>query len=171
MKLSNSRSRTIFLILVLILVPVLALSLTAQAYSQEGNAENDDEEEYDREIVVDMHDNYFEPDEIQVEPGEVIAFLVRNEGNLNHTFTVYLPADEDDDEDYREEPFINVELAGGEEEVVIAEMPEDESTLYFVCLPHEGIGMDGEIIVTEDPEIDEDEEDYNDEDEDNNGGY
>lgn len=171
MKLSNSRSRTIFLILVLILVPVLALSLTAQAYSQEGNAENDDEEEYDREIVVDMHDNYFEPDEIQVEPGEVIAFLVRNEGNLNHTFTVYLPADEDDDEDYREEPFINVELAGGEEETVIAEMPEDESTLYFVCLPHEGIGMDGEIIVTEDPEIDEDEEDYNDEDEDNNGGY
>jgi len=31
--------------------------------------------------------------------------------------------------------------------------------------------MDGEIIVTEDPEIDEDEEDYNDEDEDNTGRY
>ncbi len=142
------------LIFVLAIVPALLISLPLGAYGGAGDV--DAEEDPDREIVVDMHDNYFasedaleealEEDEfvIQVEPGEEINFIVRNVGDIHHTFTIYHSPDD------REEPLADVGLDGGEEETVTVTMPDEETELYLVCLPHENIDMVGEIVVTAD---------------------
>lgn len=42
----------------------------------------------DRTIELTMHDNYFEPESIEIEAGETIRFVVRNEGTLVHEFNI-----------------------------------------------------------------------------------
>tara|TARA_Y100001972_G_C7640571_1_gene321783 strand:- start:657 stop:1151 length:495 start_codon:yes stop_codon:yes gene_type:complete len=41
-----------------------------------------------RTIEVIARDNEFSTDEIQVSPGETVRFLIRNEGELDHDFTI-----------------------------------------------------------------------------------
>lgn len=41
-----------------------------------------------RTISVEMHDNYYEPESIQVKPGETVRFVVENKGNLVHEFNI-----------------------------------------------------------------------------------
>lgn len=41
-----------------------------------------------RTIVIDMYDNYFEPEEITVKPGEVVRFQVVNKGEYLHEFSL-----------------------------------------------------------------------------------
>jgi len=41
-----------------------------------------------RSITVEMYDNYYEPEEISVKPGETVRFVVENKGNLVHEFNV-----------------------------------------------------------------------------------
>ena len=94
-----------------------------------------------REIVVDMLNYYFEPSEIQVEPGEEVTFIVNNPSTAYHTFTIYHSKTD------RAEPIVNISLSGGEKEEVTVRMPEEEKLLYLVCLPHEGIDMIGSVIV------------------------
>lgn len=45
----------------------------------------------DRTINVEMHDNYYEPESIQVKPGETVRFVVENKGNLVHEFNIGTP--------------------------------------------------------------------------------
>lgn len=45
-----------------------------------------------RTINVEMHDNYYEPEAIEVKPGEVVRFVVENKGNLVHEFNIGTPA-------------------------------------------------------------------------------
>lgn|GEM_PF-606018 len=94
-----------------------------------------------REIVVDMLNFYFEPSEIQVEPGEEVTFIVNNPSTAFHTFTIYHSRTD------RTDPIVNISLSGGGQEQVTVTMPEEEKTLYLVCLPHEGIDMVGSVIV------------------------
>lgn len=94
-----------------------------------------------REIIVDMLNFYFEPAEIQVEPGEEVTFIVNNPSTAFHTFTIYHSRTD------RAEPIVNISLSGGGKEEVTVRMPEEEKVLYLVCLPHEGIDMVGSIIV------------------------
>lgn len=47
--------------------------------------------EADRTINVEMHDNYYEPESIEVKPGETIRFVVENKGNLVHEFNIGTP--------------------------------------------------------------------------------
>lgn len=46
----------------------------------------------DRTISVAMHDNYYEPEAIEVRPGETIRFVVENNGQLVHEFNIGTPA-------------------------------------------------------------------------------
>jgi len=44
-----------------------------------------------RTINVEMYDNYYEPEMIDVEPGETVRFVVENKGNLVHEFNIGTP--------------------------------------------------------------------------------
>jgi uncharacterized cupredoxin-like copper-binding protein len=44
--------------------------------------------EADRTINVVMHDNYYEPESIDVKPGETVRFVIENEGSLVHEFNI-----------------------------------------------------------------------------------
>ena len=48
--------------------------------------------EASRTITVEMYDNYYEPEEITVEPGETVRFVVKNEGSLVHEFNIGTPS-------------------------------------------------------------------------------
>lgn len=41
-----------------------------------------------RTITVEMHDNYYEPESIEVSPGETVRFVVENKGSLVHEFNI-----------------------------------------------------------------------------------
>lgn len=99
-----------------------------------------------REIIVETHNFYFEPEVINVEPGEEIKFTVKNPSSAFHTFTVYHSRTE------REEAVVDISLSAGEEKSVTVTMPDEEQELYLVCLPHEGVEMIGSIIAGELPE-------------------
>ncbi|HET8802402.1 MAG TPA: cupredoxin domain-containing protein [Marinobacter sp.] len=45
----------------------------------------------DRTITVEMHDNYYQPESIEVRPGETIRFVVENQGALVHEFNIGTP--------------------------------------------------------------------------------
>jgi uncharacterized cupredoxin-like copper-binding protein len=59
-----------------------------------------------RTINVEMHDNYYEPESIQVKPGETLRFVVSNKGNLVHEFNIGTP---DTHEAHQEEMMMMVE--------------------------------------------------------------
>lgn len=44
-----------------------------------------------RSITVEMYDNYYEPEKIEVTPGETVRFVVENKGNLVHEFNIGTP--------------------------------------------------------------------------------
>lgn len=44
--------------------------------------------EASRTVEVVMYDNYYEPEEISVEEGETVRFVVKNEGMLVHEFNI-----------------------------------------------------------------------------------
>ena len=44
-----------------------------------------------RSITVEMYDNYYEPEAIEVTPGETVRFVVENKGNLVHEFNIGTP--------------------------------------------------------------------------------
>lgn len=45
-----------------------------------------------RSITVEMYDNYYEPEAIEVKPGETVRFVVENKGKLVHEFNIGTPA-------------------------------------------------------------------------------
>lgn len=59
-----------------------------------------------RSITVEMYDNYYEPEKIEVAPGETVRFVVENKGNLVHEFNIGTP---DMHEAHQEEMMMMVE--------------------------------------------------------------
>ena len=45
-----------------------------------------------RTVEVVMHDNYYEPESIEVKPGETVRFKVRNAGEFVHEFNIGMAA-------------------------------------------------------------------------------
>lgn len=82
-------------------------------------------------IEIVAGDNFFEPEEIEVEPGEEVTVEITNTGNAAHDWTV----DELD--------LSTGVIAAGE--VVHATFPAPAEELKFVCTLHRG--MDGTIKV------------------------
>jgi uncharacterized cupredoxin-like copper-binding protein len=57
-----------------------------------GSGEPGKASEASRTITVEMYDNYYEPEEISVETGETVRFVVKNEGSLVHEFNIGTPS-------------------------------------------------------------------------------
>ncbi|WP_375170628.1 cupredoxin domain-containing protein [Marinobacter sp.] len=48
--------------------------------------------EASRTITVELYDNYYEPESIEVRAGETVRFVVENKGNLVHEFNIGTPS-------------------------------------------------------------------------------
>ncbi len=48
--------------------------------------------EANRTITVEMYDNYYEPEKIEVKSGETVRFVVENKGKLVHEFNIGTPS-------------------------------------------------------------------------------
>ena len=81
------------------LVAGVALSMSANALAAgahggghgASSGEPGKASEAGRTITVEMYDNYYEPEAIEVKPGETVRFVVENKGNLVHEFNIGTP--------------------------------------------------------------------------------
>lgn len=86
------------------------------------------------EVEVEADDLYFEPTYIEVtEPGGQATVHVRNEGDVEHTFTI-------------EDQTLDLVLSPGAEAEATVRLP-DSGTLEFTCRFHEAQGMRGTFFV------------------------
>lgn len=137
----------LMLALVAILAVSLVLSTGVMAYFIDGDGEilppqgEVENGEEIREVEVELNDHEFAPNEIIVDAGEEVNFIVENSGSNFHTFTVYNP---DEDQEYA---LAGAGVKPGDEEVVTAEIPEENQELLLVCYFHEEEGMVGTITV------------------------
>ena len=73
----------IFLLLIIFLVPNIVFAGPIKMIGEKGNIS-----EATRTITVKMHDNYFEPAQINIKKNETIKFIVINVGELVHEFNI-----------------------------------------------------------------------------------
>lgn len=96
------------------LVAATAMTMSATAFAAGahsgghggGSGEPGKASEVSRTINVEMHDNYYEPESIEVTPGETVRFVIENKGNLVHEFNIGTP---DMHEAHQEEMMMMVE--------------------------------------------------------------
>jgi len=79
-------------------VAVLAMSVSATALAASSHGEGHGHGEkigelgkasqISRTITIDMYDNYYEPEKIEVALGETVRFIVNNKGILVHEFNI-----------------------------------------------------------------------------------
>lgn len=100
-------------------------SLHGVAETQTENANN--------EVVVELNDDFFNPDVITLPNEETTILLLQNKGMKEHTFTVKRLA-------------IDVELQPVEEKKISIK-PEKTGTYELICRYHEKEGMVGEVVV------------------------
>jgi uncharacterized cupredoxin-like copper-binding protein len=78
----------------LVLAASVSMSATAFAAGAHsgghgtGSGEPGKAAEASRTINVEMHDNYYEPESIDVKAGETVRFVVQNKGRLVHEFNI-----------------------------------------------------------------------------------
>ena len=73
----------IFLLLIILLVPNIVFAGPIKMIGEKGNIS-----EATRSITIKMHDNYFEPAQINIKKNETIKFIVLNVGRLVHEFNI-----------------------------------------------------------------------------------
>ena len=71
------------LILILFLIPNIVFAGPMKMIGEKGNPSK-----VKRIITIKMHDNYFEPSEININKNETIKFIVLNVGELVHEFNI-----------------------------------------------------------------------------------
>ena len=71
------------LILILFLIPNIVFAGPMKMIGEKGKPS-----EVTRSITIKMHDNYYEPAEINVKKDETIKFIVLNVGELMHEFNI-----------------------------------------------------------------------------------
>ena len=71
------------LIIILFLIPNILNAGPIKAIGEKGKSL-----EVNRVIQINMYDNYYEPDKIEVKKGETIKFFVKNLGELVHEFNI-----------------------------------------------------------------------------------
>lgn len=86
-----------------------------------------------KEIVVELNDDYFNPDEITISKGETTNIILKNVGVKEHTFTV-------------EKLRIDEEIKPGEEKTITIK-PKKSRTYELICRYHQNEGMIGKVIV------------------------
>lgn len=132
------------LTLFFLLIIGIVVMVTGSVYAEEDMTA----EENIKVIEVDTLNFVFNPEIIRLNPGEKVKFIVRNPSSAFHTLTIYHSKSE------RKNPIVNISLSSGDEKTETVTMPDQEKILYLVCLPHEGIGMVGQVIVGN-PEVEE----------------
>ncbi|WP_223807874.1 plastocyanin/azurin family copper-binding protein [Marinobacter sp. R17] len=80
----------------------------AGGVGHEGMADN-----LSRTVDIVLHDNYFEPEQITVEPGETLRFRLRNDGALVHQFSLGTPDMHDAQQDRMQMMVEHGIIAGG----------------------------------------------------------
>ena len=113
------------MIMVLSILGPLNVFAKSEAEIQPMNEEN--------EVVVELNDDYFNPDAITIPNGKPTTLVLQNTGGREHTFTV-------------EKLGIDVEIQPGEEKS-ISVTPDKTGTYELICRYHEKEGMVGEVIV------------------------
>lgn len=96
------------------LVVAVAMSMSATAFAAGTHGHGHGAEigepgkasEVSRTISVEMYDNYYEPEVIEVNPGETVRFVVENKGRLVHEFNIGTAAMH---EDHQKEMMMMVE--------------------------------------------------------------
>ena len=71
------------LILFLFLFPNILNAGSMNAIGTKGKASD-----VNKVILVNMHDNYYEPSKIEIKKGETVKFVVKNKGELVHEFNI-----------------------------------------------------------------------------------
>ena len=75
--------KKIIFTLILILFSTSSFSASMNMIGEKG-----DPNKVDRVIEIEMHDNYYYPENIDVKKGETIKFIVKNLGNLVHEYNI-----------------------------------------------------------------------------------
>jgi plastocyanin len=84
-------------------------------------------------IEVKIKDDYFNPNVITIPDGKTTKLILKNEGNMEHTFTV-------------KKLGIDVEVQPGKEKTITVE-PKMSGTFELICRYHFERGMVGKVIV------------------------
>ena len=71
-----------------ILLLLILINFNCHAASMKKIGEKGDPNKVDRIIEIEMHDNYYYPENIDVKKGETIKFIVKNLGNLVHEYNI-----------------------------------------------------------------------------------
>jgi uncharacterized cupredoxin-like copper-binding protein len=111
-----------------------------------------DPSEADRTIRVEGHDLRFEPERVEVEAGETVAFEFVNQGNLDHEFVLGESADMDDGDahEHGEEAPNATSIVPPGESQTIAWTFEAAGEFVFECHvdDHDDAGMRGTVQVS-----------------------
>lgn len=90
-----------------------------------------------RQIRVAVSSFRFDPAQIVVKPGELVRFILVNQANIFHTFTVEGMED-----------LINVPLEAGQSITREVTIPTTaRGNFVFYCVPHRGLAMVGQLVV------------------------
>ncbi|WP_042149919.1 cupredoxin domain-containing protein [Paucisalibacillus sp. EB02] len=87
----------------------------------------------ENKIIVELNDDYFNPEEITIPSGKSTKLQLKNIGQKEHTFTV-------------KKLGIDVELQPGEEKTITLK-PENPGTYELICRYHVKEGMVGKVVV------------------------
>jgi uncharacterized cupredoxin-like copper-binding protein len=141
------------LILALALIAFLLVACSAAAPGTAGNRDV-------QEITLIARDLEFEPKRIEVTAGRAVALSLRNEGALEHDFSVmHIQAEDVDEHSHAsdshethmattEEPDIHVAAVAGETGLLRFTALEPGSYEFYCAVPgHKEAGMTGTLIV------------------------
>lgn len=91
------------------------------------------------EVELELDDFYFGPTYLRAEPGATVTFVLENEGDAPHTFTI-------DTLD------VDTEVAPGEATEVEVTLPDRDATLFY-CRFHQDQGMQGAVYFEEGDQV------------------
>ncbi|MBY0095668.1 cupredoxin domain-containing protein [Mesobacillus maritimus] len=89
--------------------------------------------EPEKEIVVELNDDFFNPKDITIPNGKSTTLKLKNVGRKEHTFTV-------------KELSIDAEVQPGKEKTITVK-PDKPGTYELICRYHAQEGMVGKVIV------------------------
>lgn len=115
------------------LVSVFAVTMVLSSFGSLYWGAETEAQNANNEVVVELNDDFFNPDVITLPNEETTILLLQNKGMKEHTFTVKGLA-------------IDVELQPGEEKKISIK-PGKTGTYELICRYHEQEGMVGEVVV------------------------
>lgn len=116
-----------------VLLPALALGLAACG-GYGGGGSSSTSTAGSGKTVVELDDYYFKPKTLTGDPGKKVTLELKNEGKVEHNFTL-------------DEQSVNKDVAPGDEAEVTVTIPKS-GALTFYCKYHRSKGMTGSLEAT-----------------------